>query len=214
MSKRNDNKLIALNYIKDQIITCALPPGSVIRIDEIAAELNFSKTPVREALLELQYENYVTVAPRKKTFVSPISLEDLKNIYEARLINEVALFKLLDISNVANSKDKLLELVERWNSMNLSDKNKDTYTMFLREDLDFHVALINLSKNPHLSHFCQELLYKSQRFWYLALYKNDLDLVRKQHIAILEALLEYDFKKVSNLVEEHILISRSMLNKL
>ena len=51
MSKRNDNKLIALNYIKDQIITCALPPGSIIRIDEIAAELNISKTPVREALL-------------------------------------------------------------------------------------------------------------------------------------------------------------------
>jgi len=214
MSKRNDNKFIALNYIKDQIITCALPPGSVIRVDEIAAELNISKTPVREALLELQYENYVTVAPRKKTFVSPISLEDIKNIYEARLINEVALFNLLDISDVENSKDKLLELVERWSNMNLSDKSKDTYTMFLKEDLDFHIALINLSKNPHLSHFCQELLYKSQRFWYLALYNNDLHSVRTEHLKILEALLEYDFKKVTDLVEEHILISRSMLNKL
>ena len=214
MPKRSDNKLIALNYIKDQIITCALPPGSVIRVEDIAAELNFSKTPVREALLELQYENYVTIVPRKNTIVSPISLEDLNNIYEARLINEVALFKLLDISDVSRSKDKLLELVERWNSMNLSDKNKDTYKMFLREDLDFHITLVNLSKNPYLSRFCKELLYKSQRFWYLALHNNDLHSVRKEHLAILEALLEYDFKKVSNLVEEHILNSRSVLNKL
>ena len=93
MASSYDNKILALNYLKEQIITCAMPPGSAINVNEIAARLNISKTPVREALLELQYENYITVIPRKKTIVSRISLKDLEYVYDARSLVEIHIIR-------------------------------------------------------------------------------------------------------------------------
>ncbi|MBQ7215341.1 MAG: GntR family transcriptional regulator, partial [Synergistaceae bacterium] len=67
---KNDSKIIALDYLKEQIITCEMPPGSVIRVDDVAEKLCISKTPVREALIELKTDCYVNIVPRKKTIVS------------------------------------------------------------------------------------------------------------------------------------------------
>jgi DNA-binding GntR family transcriptional regulator len=66
----------AARELRDRVLTGRLPPGDRLDLDEITEEFGISRTPVREALLELSYEGLVTVTPRSGITVVGISPED------------------------------------------------------------------------------------------------------------------------------------------
>ncbi len=72
------------NILKNKIIKFELSPGAVIT-DELLKELNVSKTPLREALIELEREGFVRINPRKGTVVTDITRELIDHVYEVRL---------------------------------------------------------------------------------------------------------------------------------
>ncbi|MCC7295868.1 MAG: GntR family transcriptional regulator, partial [Acidobacteria bacterium] len=57
-------------------------PGSVIDMEETSLRLGVSKTPLRDALLQLEMEGFVTILPRRKVVVNVLRPEDIKNYYE------------------------------------------------------------------------------------------------------------------------------------
>ncbi|HEY3882648.1 MAG TPA: GntR family transcriptional regulator [Trebonia sp.] len=63
----------AVRELRDRILTGALPPGTRLDLDEISAEFGISRTPVREALLELSFEDLVEIAPRSGVRVLGVS---------------------------------------------------------------------------------------------------------------------------------------------
>ncbi|MDP7706318.1 MULTISPECIES: GntR family transcriptional regulator [unclassified Mycobacterium] len=67
----------AARELRDRILTGALPAGSRLDLDAITEEFATSRTPVREALLELSFEGLVRVAPRSGVTVIGISPEDV-----------------------------------------------------------------------------------------------------------------------------------------
>ncbi len=67
----------AARELRDRILTGALPAGSRIDLDAITSEFATSRTPVREALLELSFEGLVHIAPRSGITVIGISSEDV-----------------------------------------------------------------------------------------------------------------------------------------
>ncbi|MGP0031639.1 MAG: GntR family transcriptional regulator [Acidimicrobiales bacterium] len=66
----------AASELRDRILTGRLPPGARLDLDEITREFGISRTPVREALLELSYEGLVAVTPRSGITVLGITPED------------------------------------------------------------------------------------------------------------------------------------------
>jgi DNA-binding GntR family transcriptional regulator len=66
----------AANELRDRVLTGRLQPGTRLDLDEITREFGISRTPVREALLELSYEGLVTVTPRSGITVLGITPED------------------------------------------------------------------------------------------------------------------------------------------
>jgi len=202
-----DNKQRALDYMKNKIIVCEYQPGEAINIDEVAAELEISKTPVREALLELQYENYVQVIPRKSTIVSKISPKEIEQIYGARLILETAIYNNLQKEDLEKHKDELIRLKEYWTMLDISSKAKDGYIEALNEDLLFHKTLVGVSNNTYLVYYAQELLLKSQRYWHIGFYNNRFQIVKEEHLQILDAMLSGDINKVVKLIQKHITAS-------
>jgi DNA-binding GntR family transcriptional regulator len=74
----------AYERLREEIIRVDLPPGTLLREDELMKRLGIGRTPVREALQRLQGDGFVTVLPRRGTLVSDISLTDLTAIYEVR----------------------------------------------------------------------------------------------------------------------------------
>jgi DNA-binding GntR family transcriptional regulator len=66
----------AARELRDRILTGRLPGGARIDLDELTREFGTSRTPVREALLELSYEGLVAVAPRSGITVLGITPDD------------------------------------------------------------------------------------------------------------------------------------------
>jgi DNA-binding GntR family transcriptional regulator len=71
----------AARELRDRILTGALPAGARIDIDAITKEFATSRTPVREALLELSFEGLVQVAPRSGVTVIGISSQDVRDSF-------------------------------------------------------------------------------------------------------------------------------------
>lgn len=71
----------AARELRDRILTGALPAGTRIDLDAITAEFATSRTPVREALLELSFEGLVRVAPRSGITVVGISSADVQDSF-------------------------------------------------------------------------------------------------------------------------------------
>jgi DNA-binding GntR family transcriptional regulator len=71
----------AARELRDRILTGALTPGSRIDLDAITEEFATSRTPVREALLELSFEGLVRVAPRSGITVIGVNAEDIMDSF-------------------------------------------------------------------------------------------------------------------------------------
>ena len=66
----------AASELRDRILTGRLQPGDRLDLDQLTAEFGISRTPVREALLELSYEGLVAITPRSGMTVVGITPED------------------------------------------------------------------------------------------------------------------------------------------
>src|ERR1700677_105278 len=66
----------AANELRDRILTGRLQPGDRLDLDQLTAEFGISRTPIREALLELSYEGLVEITPRSGMAVVGITPED------------------------------------------------------------------------------------------------------------------------------------------
>src|SRR5918999_2449098 len=74
----------AYEELRDRIVTLHLPPGTVVREDELMHEMGIGRTPLREAVKRLALENLVEVQPRRGTFVTAVEAADIQNITEVR----------------------------------------------------------------------------------------------------------------------------------
>ena len=80
-SRRSQLSDEVAGHLREAIMTGVLRPGTFIRLDETAARLGVSITPVREALLTLRGEGMVTLEPRRGYVVQPLSRQDVADIY-------------------------------------------------------------------------------------------------------------------------------------
>ena len=70
--------------LREEIIDVELPPGTLLREEDLTRRLGVGRTPVREAVQRLHRDGFVTVIPRRGTLVSEINITDLAGIYEVR----------------------------------------------------------------------------------------------------------------------------------
>jgi DNA-binding GntR family transcriptional regulator len=59
-----------------------IQPGAFLNQDELASRLGVSRTPLRDALLQLEAEGFVAILPRRGVRVEPLTLEDIRHLYE------------------------------------------------------------------------------------------------------------------------------------
>jgi DNA-binding GntR family transcriptional regulator len=70
--------------LREEIIAAEIPPGTLLREDELTRRLGVGRTPVREAIQQLERDGFVLVIPRRGTLVSEINITSLTGIYEVR----------------------------------------------------------------------------------------------------------------------------------
>jgi len=82
---RSGNQLLRIqvyNYLQEQMRIGALEPGAAISVKRMLDELGISRTPLREALLILQEQGFVTIMPQRGVVINAITIDDVKDIYE------------------------------------------------------------------------------------------------------------------------------------
>ena len=75
----------AYRQIKEKIVTTKLPPGALINEADMMSELALGRTPIREAMKQLEADNLVSITPRRGMFVTDITVTDLTQIFEVRV---------------------------------------------------------------------------------------------------------------------------------
>ncbi len=190
--------------LKEDIILGRLKPGSLFNEKEYALKLNISRTPVREAVLKLADEGYIQIIPRKGTLISSISFEDIKSIYEYRLILEPNIINLL--------KDKSIndDFVNKWIKIFESKKNESNINIenSINQDEDklFHLGLAEFTNNSYIVNQVNQVMDKCLRIRILSniesknRYLNSLD----EHLNILYSLKNKDYRKASEYMKKHL----------
>ncbi len=66
-------------HLREQMRTGGLRPGAAIDMEETSKRLGVSKTPLRDALLQLEMEGFVTILPRRKIVVNVLTLQNIRD---------------------------------------------------------------------------------------------------------------------------------------
>lgn len=130
----------ALRMLRDNIVTADLAPGSVVSENELAQQLKLSRTPVREAIIELSKANVIQVYPQRGSVVSLIDYKMVDEAQFMRLVLECAVVELL----AATAKPEQLEELEANLAMQefyATGGSADAALRFFDLDNEFHKLL-------------------------------------------------------------------------
>src|SRR5512133_2684203 len=94
--------------IKHDIITCTLAPGEPVSENQFVDRFNVSKTPIREALTSLVQDGLLEYIPNRGFSITGVSIKDIQEIFEARIIYETTLYKMA-LKNITNVEITRLE---------------------------------------------------------------------------------------------------------
>ena len=137
----------AYDWLKSEIMSDRLAAGQTIDDREIAAHLGLSRTPVREAIQMLRVEGFVEVMPRKGTRVAHLTLEDLREVYQAITALEVESVVLAASRKPAERE--LAPLRKAVSDMVAARPGPDP-TRWIKCDERFHRGLLTLSGNRRI----------------------------------------------------------------
>jgi len=187
------------DYLLEAIVSNKIPPGAPIVEAEISAELNMSRTPIREALKELEAEGLVHRYPSRGTVVTQITPYDVEEIFSLRIMLETFALHL--------AWDKITESelakVEKLFTELDSNSSKDDYH---HADKSLHSLIIDKAGNRRLKQFLTLLNSQIERFRRIAAIEpTRLDHSKKEHLEIIHLLKSRDLKACEESLRKHLL---------
>ena len=195
----------ALEYVKAQILTGALPGGELISEGDIATALGMSRTPVREAFLRLEGEGLLRLYPQRGALVVPVSPDEVRAVIEARLVLErFAATKLVGRGPAACAAafERLSGELERQRTAAAATDWRD----FLDADRAFHAVTVEESRNVILSGFYSSLRDRQMRMIGESALRdpNRVTTIMDEHRGIAEALRDGDLQRALQAVQTHL----------
>lgn len=195
----------AYESLKRDIMTCRIPPGAPIFEGQIAALMQVSKTPVREALGLLVQEGYVEVRPRQGYRVTEVTVADLHDLFGIRVLLEPAAAELAAEFATASELRKLQDLSKRTYVFG----DAATYEQFVADNRAFHVTLAEASGNTRLTVVLRGLLEQMQRLFFLGLdLRDSADEQVAEHQDLVDALLKGNHHLARQVAERQVETSR------
>ena len=133
--------------IRDKLIMLDIRPNEAIVENELAAELELGRTPVREALKRLEADRLVVSFPRRGTFATGVDVADLRHISQIRVNLEPVAARAAAENASADVRAGLLALADRTEALDVENIQRDE---LMRWDLRAHRAIYRAAGNPHL----------------------------------------------------------------
>ncbi len=202
---------LALRLLRKNIIEGKLPPGSKLSERELAERWGISRTPIREAIKQLQSEGLVVSIPRKGVIVRKYTPREIEDVYTVRLVLESLAVKLsipnLDerrMGKIINIHENLKRTLEKGDSVDLLK------VVYMNEE--FHFSIYEASGNKILCDTIRGLWHKIFAIIMVVIASPDRGFhMICEHEAIVKGLVERSEEKALKALEEHMKLSRSIL---
>jgi len=190
--------------LKQDILSCTLPPGEVINEKALAARLGTSKTPIRHAINKLAADGFVEVFPRQGTIVKHITIRDIKNVYLVRELTEPGASALA--ASRADDAD-----IERLETLDEQLVNSAAESIDLEQHAAFHVAVAEITRVPQLITIIAGL--HDQLRWFLAAQAADHgpQPPKRNHRRLLDAIRGHDAEQAREITAEAVALSRDWM---
>ena len=193
--------------LKEDIINLRFKEDSIITEKELAEKYKVSKTPVREALKKLNLEGFIEVLPHKGYFITSISVEDLKNIFQMRMILEVGASEIAIANAGLNDIEKLKEIA----STKVKKINSKSYIEYSEINYQFHLLIAQSTKNNMLVNTIKGLLNQLRRVLYKDLHNLDFEKMKNEHLKIVDAIEKKDISLAKKIMEKHLLDAKKRI---
>ncbi len=190
------------NKLREDILAGKYSQNDELKETSIGLELGVSRTPVREALRQLELEGLVNIIPNKGAYVNGISEKDIHDIYIIRSYLE-GLCARWACDYITQEQIDALEEVVYLSEFHIK---KEHHEQIVELDNKFHQLIYEASGSKILDHILSDFHHYVQRIRKITL-SSDLRAVNsnKEHAAILEAIRQRDGQKAEDLAHEHIM---------
>ena len=189
--------------IRRAIIEGRLAPGDVLREEQLARELGTSRTPVREALVELRNEGLVESRATRRAVVRAYDANELRDIYELRAALEA---HAAGIAAERAGRAVGLELdasIERFRS--LATAVGDDVGDLVAENLVFHGLIADATGGPRLKKMIEQVMVSPKRYRaYAAYVPEHRSTIERDHEAIAAAVKAGDRSAASARMADHV----------
>ncbi|NEU31396.1 GntR family transcriptional regulator [bacterium LRH843] len=189
------------NKLRQAILQGAFKKGERLIQEEWAAKLGVSRMPIRDALRQLELEGLIKIEPRKGAIVTPLSVNDVEEIYNLRIYLEgLAVEKALPYitKEDENEIEQLLKVME---NMSLQPINVDYYVGLNKQ---FHRKLREKSPWRRVNQQVDLLWSGFLPFASPGLLNDFYQDAQKEHRLIFEAVKKKDTKMVQAMMRTHI----------
>lgn len=192
-------------FIRDAIVSMELLPGQMISETALAQQFGVSRTPVREALIQLANIGFVEVLPQRGTYVSKFSMD---KILQARFIREA--LEVAVVKHLASNSSETLRL-DVVNSCELIIENQKTAAAdndpvaFQSLDDKFHQALASCTQYPRVATLIEAEKAHMDRVRSLSLHiSGQYKRILNQHAAIIKAIKSGSTEKAAIAMSTHL----------
>jgi DNA-binding GntR family transcriptional regulator len=198
----------AYDRLLEMILDLRLPPGAMVNEQQIATEIGFGRMPVREAIARLAGDRFITVMPRRGNFVTPLSLDDVLDMFEAREAIECGVAYIA----ARRASDADLDTLRHLIATAEKAREGDSAEAYLHDDQEIHAFLVHMINNSLLQDAADRLLQHNLRFWrsYWSTRPAQLSSMLS-HADLLAALEARDPVAAEQAMREHIVSSRQLL---
>ena len=174
--------------IKNRILFLEYNPGQILNENTLAEEFGVSRTPLREVLSRLEWEQLTRILPRTGTMVTEIEFQKMMHVFQIRFEIEGLVGKLAAEKITDDHLDKIDKIRQECSQLLHRRSRKDLVNI----DIKFRDALYDAANNPTLRDISQYLYDLTLRLWYTISERGDwveevnplLDEIEQTHKAL------------------------------
>lgn len=189
------------------------PPGTFIREAELAQRLNISRSPIREAIKELEAHGLVKAIPRKGALVLSYSEQDVIEIYNVRLSLEMLIYEHIVNYGLLKSENLqwLLDCIDRFKNISaIAERDKETAQLrFFDLDCEFHFYIHRLSQLNWTIDLLRRTYSRMYQIQLRHICRENLDDLSEYHHTIIKNLREGNLEALRTLSVQSYIHGRS-----
>lgn len=191
----------ALRVLLDNIINLELTPGSAVSEKELSLQMNLSRTPVREALIELSKLKLVEILPQRGSYITKIDYNQIEETRFMRMVLESAVVELACAQGM--EKQYLEGMEENLVQQRVHIMSTDN-ALLLKLDNDFHRILFQSVNKMGIYEVIRQQMVHADRLRSLTIKLIQNEIVTNDHENIFYALKRRDGELAKMVMTRHL----------